>query len=318
MSPAPRLILASASPRRRVLLQEAGYTFEVIVPSGVEEVESDALTGREIARWNAMRKALAVDRKADNAQTIIIGADTVVWLEGKLYGKPRDLAHAAEMLRALQGKTHVVFTGVCLVRGGEWQVFDVATAVTFHPLDDAAIAAYLHLIDPLDKAGAYAAQEHGDRIIAHLEGSPSNVMGLPMEALSARLPLRRHIDSGSPWEPRVGYSRAVRVGDHVYVAGTTSTDESGRVVGLRDAAEQTRFVLRKIEEALVRAGATLADVVRTRIFVRDISQWEAIGDAHGEFFREIRPAASMVEVSRLIDPDHLVEIEADAVVHRGI
>lgn len=125
---------------------------------------------------------------------------------------------------------------------------------------------------------------------------------------------RTNISSGAPWETIVGYSRAVRIGNHVWVSGTTATDENGKVVGVGDAAAQTRYALQKIERALVEAGATFADVVRTRMFVTDISQWEAIGRVHGEYFSDIRPAATMVEVSKLIDPDHLVEIEVDAFV----
>ena len=125
---------------------------------------------------------------------------------------------------------------------------------------------------------------------------------------------RKNISSGTPWEAIVGYSRAVCIGNHVWVAGTTATDESGNVVGKGDPAAQTRYALQKIGRALEEAGASFADVVRTRTFVTDITQWEAIGRVHGEFFGAIRPAATMVEVSKLIDPAHLVEIEVDAYV----
>ena len=125
---------------------------------------------------------------------------------------------------------------------------------------------------------------------------------------------RKNISSGASWESIVGYSRAVRIGNHVWVAGTTATDENGKVVGVGDAAAQTRYALQKIGRALEAAGVTFTDVVRTRTFVTDISQWEAIGRVHGEYFCDIRPAATMVEVSKLIDPDHLVEIEVDAFV----
>ena len=125
---------------------------------------------------------------------------------------------------------------------------------------------------------------------------------------------RTNIASGTPWEPVVGYSRAVRVERAVYVAGTTATDASGAVVGVGDAYAQTKQAIANVEAALVRAGARLADVVRTRLYVTDIAQWEAVGRAHGEVFGAIRPACTMVEVSRLIAADMLVEIEADAVV----
>ncbi len=125
---------------------------------------------------------------------------------------------------------------------------------------------------------------------------------------------RKNISSGAPWESIVGYSRAVRIGNHIWVAGTTATDQAGGVVAAGDVAGQTRYILERIAAALKEAGATISDVVRTRMFVVDISQWEAIGRAHGDFFGSVRPAATMVQVTRLIDPAHLIEIEVDAFV----
>lgn len=123
---------------------------------------------------------------------------------------------------------------------------------------------------------------------------------------------RRHFSTGTRWEPRVGYSRAIRVGDLVHVSGTTSVDDAGEIVGEGDPYAQTRQILKRIEAALAAVGASMRDVVRTRIYVTDITRWEEVGRAHGEVFGEILPATSMVQVAALIDPRLLVEVEAEA------
>ncbi len=147
------------------------------------------------------------------------------------------------------------------------------------------------------------------RVCPRRLAAPIDAEGRPRHA--AVMSVER-FGSGAKWEPLVGYSRVVRAGPFLLVAGTTATDEAGAIVGVGDAYEQTRQALRNVEKALVRAGASLEDVVRTRMYVTDIDRWEEIGRAHGDFFSEIRPVTAMVEVSRLIDPAMLVEIEATA------
>lgn len=125
---------------------------------------------------------------------------------------------------------------------------------------------------------------------------------------------RQNISTGTPWENVVGYSRAVRIGDQVWVSGTTASDEHGEVIGVGDVAAQTRYIFSKIERALVEAGASVRDVVRVRMFVIDIDQWETIGRVHGDIFADIRPVSTMVQISRLVDVRHLIEIEVDAII----
>lgn len=181
-----RLVLASSSPRRQQLLREAGFAFDV-VEAGVEEIDDENLTGREAALLNAYRKAMAVAKQTPTS--LVLGADTVVCLGERKFGKPSDYREAFQMLRKLQGQTHQVITGVALV-GLEMHrvaLFAEVTNVTFRPLSRKEIGAYLAKVNPLDKAGAYAIQEHGEMLVAGIEGSYSNVVGLPMERLLAEL-----------------------------------------------------------------------------------------------------------------------------------
>lgn len=184
----PPVILASASPRRVELLRQLVSDFEV-VPSDAPEVHDEQLTAWEMAQVNAYRKARVVAKKFPDA--LVVAADTMVYLDRdtKLYGKPADRAEAARMLGELQGQVHAVITGVCLLRlrSHEQRVFADWTDVRFHPLTPEQIKDYLALMNPLDKAGAYAIQEHGERIVAEISGSFSNVVGLPVERLREEL-----------------------------------------------------------------------------------------------------------------------------------
>ena len=177
---APRFILASESPRRRELLAEAGYAFEVVAPP-IEEVSHDWLTIRELTIRNATRKALQVARSSPDA--VVLAADTLVTIDGDVLGKPADMQAAVAMLRRLSGRSHEVWTAVCICHSarGKSQSFHEISRVEFRALTDRAIKNYFAKINPLDKAGAYAAQGHGKEIIQRIEGSYSNVVGLPME-----------------------------------------------------------------------------------------------------------------------------------------
>lgn len=176
----PRLVLASGSPRRRELLENAGYIFEIVFPA-VSEVAGSCLTIRETTLCNAMRKAMEVAKTAPDA--VVLGADTLVALDGHVIGKPADRANAAEILRRLSGRVHEVWTSVivCHSAAGRTQGLQEVSQVQFRRLDDKVIANYLAKVNPLDKAGAYAAQGYGVEIIERIEGSYTNVVGLPME-----------------------------------------------------------------------------------------------------------------------------------------
>jgi septum formation protein len=181
-----RFILASGSPRRRILLSEAGYEFEVVSPPG-DEVAHAWLTIRELTMWNAARKASRVSQISPDA--VVLAADTLVTIEGDVLGKPSDFEDAVKILRRLSGRAHEVWTAVriCHPARGKSQSFHEISRVHFRPLDEHAIRNYLAKVDPLDKAGAYAAQGHGTEIIERIEGSYSNVVGLPMEAVMRAL-----------------------------------------------------------------------------------------------------------------------------------
>ena len=182
----PALILASASPRRAELLRELGVQFAV-EPSYATELDSDHLTAWELAQLNAHRKARSVAKQHPDA--LVLGADTVVVLGTALYGKPRDRKDAARMLGELEGRTHQVLTGICLIQLREHRERLLAerTDVRFRPLSQADIKRYLDRIDPLDKAGAYAIQEFGELLVEEISGSYTNVVGLPVERLETEL-----------------------------------------------------------------------------------------------------------------------------------
>lgn len=181
----PPLVLASSSPRRRQLLRRLGLPFEIAVPEVAELTDSEGLAPDRLALENARLKAAA----AADGRSLVIGADTVVMIDGLCLGKPVDLADAVRMLRMLAGRVHKVITAVAFSGPAHLtdEAFHVVTEVEFLPLDDGTISAYLANIDPLDKAGGYAAQDHGDLIIRRLNGPLDNVIGLPLNALANRL-----------------------------------------------------------------------------------------------------------------------------------
>lgn len=180
------IVLASSSPRRRELLEKAGVVFEVVI-SPAEEVHDASIKPERLCEMNAALKAEAV--AATRPEATVIGSDTLVFIDGEPLGKPKDLEQARAMLRKLSGRTHRVCTGVCVIYPGNRQnLFHGTTEVTFLTIDDAGIAAYLNLVNPLDKAGAYGIQEHGDLIISGIQGSFDNVMGLPVDLVIDALP----------------------------------------------------------------------------------------------------------------------------------
>jgi septum formation protein len=182
----PPLILASASPRRAELLRQLKLKFQV-VPGDAAEILDDQLSPLELCQINAHRKARTVAKK--NPDSLVLGADTLVFLGGEIMGKPVSRADAERMLARLQGRTHQVVTGISLIhlRAYRERIFAVSTDVMFHPLDAGQIRDYLARVNPLDKAGGYAIQEHGEMIISEISGSYSNVVGLPLERLRVEL-----------------------------------------------------------------------------------------------------------------------------------
>lgn len=182
----PRFVLASASPRRGQLLQKAGYQFEIIAPPD-DEISHTCLTIRELTVWNATRKALRIAQTLPDA--VVLAADTLVTIDGRVLGKPVDVEDAVGILRRLSGRTHEVWTAVCIRHAatGRTHSFHEISRVHFRQLREDAIRDYLAKVNPLDKAGAYAAQGHGTEIIEKIEGSYSNVVGLPMEQTTRAL-----------------------------------------------------------------------------------------------------------------------------------
>lgn len=181
----PLLVLASISPRRRALLQEHGYRFEVVAPEGVEEIAPPDLSPADTVLANACAKARAVART--RLEGLVLGVDTEVFFEGRVLGKPRDMEDAFAMISRLNGRVHEVYSGCCLIEQGRERRFVEITRVHFHHRTPEELRAYHARIGPLDKAGAYAAQDDNGEMIAHFEGSFSNVIGLPMEALEREL-----------------------------------------------------------------------------------------------------------------------------------
>jgi septum formation protein len=192
----PSLILASASPRRAELLRQLGVEFKVVT-SDVPELHHEELTAQEVSQINAYRKARSVAKKLPDS--LVLAADTLVYMDTRLFGKPANLEDAYQMLEQLQGRTHHVVTAICLLhlREHRQKVSAERTAVTFHPLDAPKIRRYLNRVNPLDKAGAYAIQENGDLIIERISGSYTNVVGLPLERLTTELNLWLNEVSGA-------------------------------------------------------------------------------------------------------------------------